>query len=107
MKIGEEDGTILHRLFLEYIHNLNASFSLCLMYIFKMQTNGGRSGVLSQRGREGMTIKVANVINAENKKRGDSRFKRCTWYLPSEPGVVLLQVNIYHVSKNHVSIILA
>ena len=66
-----------------------------------MQTNGGRSGVLSQRGREGMTIKVANVVNADNKRRGDPRFRRHIWYLPGEPHVVLLQVSIHLTAKDH------
>ena len=55
------------------------------------QINGGSTGVLATDTEEGMNRKVAKLVTKE-KKHGDGRFRRFTWWYPSRPDAVLIQV---------------
>lgn len=59
------------------------------------QLNGGQSGVLSNEFDEGMTKKVARIVTKE-KARGDARFQRISWWYPSRPTVILIQVQLQY-----------
>ena len=59
------------------------------------QANGGQSGVLSNEFDEGMTRKVARIVTKE-KVRGDARFQRISWWYPSRPTVILIQVQLQY-----------
>jgi hypothetical protein len=59
-------------------------------HLFRQQ-NGGGHNVLDKDGEEGLERRVARIVTAE-KKKGDPRFKRITWWYPSSPAEILFQV---------------
>ena len=67
----------------------SADWRFSSKYTF-VQVNGGKD-VMKKPGKEGLIRKVAKVKTVA-KPGGDEQFQRITWWFPSRPELVLLQV---------------